>query len=74
VLIRVEIIGFGWRLNIRERTQGRAHIRGLADIAGTLPIWSRWFDDDPVRASLVGIDALRRDALAFAEFTDIDPE
>jgi hypothetical protein len=43
-------------------------IRGLADIDGKLPIWSRWFDADPRRASLVGIDALQHDALAFAHF------
>jgi hypothetical protein len=43
-------------------------IRGLADEAGMLPVWSRWFKDDPARASLVGIDVLQRDALAFARF------
>jgi pimeloyl-ACP methyl ester carboxylesterase len=46
----------------------REFIRGLGDKSGTLPIWSRWFDDDPARASLVGLDALRRDALAYAHF------
>lgn len=46
----------------------RNFIRGLAAADGSLPIWSRWFDGDAGRASLVGIDILRRHAAAFAEF------
>jgi hypothetical protein len=46
----------------------RDFIRSLAQSNGTLPIWSRWFAGDARRASLVGIDALARDPVAFAEF------
>ena len=43
-------------------------IRGIADDTGTLPPWSRWFADDALRASIVGIDVLQRDAREFALF------
>lgn len=43
-------------------------IESIADETGTLPPWSRWFAKDAVRASLVGIDLLQRDAAAFARF------
>jgi hypothetical protein len=46
----------------------RDFIKGLAETDGTLPIWSKWFAGDARRASLVGIDALARDPLAFAAF------
>lgn len=43
-------------------------IRGLAEADGSLPIWSSWFSSDPQRASLVGLDILASDPIAFAEF------
>ena len=43
-------------------------ISGITDETGTLPPWSRWFADDAVRASLVGIDVLQRDTHEFALF------
>ena len=43
-------------------------IRGLAAGDSTLPIWSRWFAGDTKRTSLVGLDLLARDPIAFAEF------
>jgi Alpha/beta hydrolase family len=43
-------------------------IKSIAAGDGTLPIWSRWFAGDPRRASLVGLDLLARDPIAFAEF------
>jgi Alpha/beta hydrolase family len=43
-------------------------IRSLAAGDGTLPIWSRWFAGDLKRASLVGLDLLAKDPIAFAEF------
>jgi len=43
-------------------------IKGIADETGTLPPWSRWFANDALRASLVGIDVLQRDAQEFARF------
>jgi Alpha/beta hydrolase family len=43
-------------------------IRSLAAGDGKLPIWSRWFAGDLKRASLVGLDLLARDPIAFAEF------
>jgi pimeloyl-ACP methyl ester carboxylesterase len=46
----------------------REFIRGLADAAGTLPIWSKWFSGDEHRISLVGLDILARDPVAFAQF------
>ncbi|MGL4440938.1 MAG: alpha/beta fold hydrolase [Bosea sp. (in: a-proteobacteria)] len=46
----------------------REHIRTLADAGGTLPIWSKWFTQDPQRASDVGIDLLARDEAAFSRF------
>jgi hypothetical protein len=33
-----------------------------------LPAWSKWFRDDPPRASLVGIDILARDPVALSQF------
>lgn len=41
-------------------------IRTLAAPDGSLPVWSRWFVDDPARAALVGIDRLARDPAALA--------
>jgi hypothetical protein len=46
----------------------RDFIRGLAEADGRLPIWSRWFANDPQRAHLVGIDLLSRDSAALARF------
>src|SRR4051812_12873482 len=46
----------------------RKFIAGLAGADGALPAWSRWFDRDPPRASLVGIDVLARDPVALAQF------
>jgi pimeloyl-ACP methyl ester carboxylesterase len=43
-------------------------IKGLAEPDGMLPIWSRWFARDMQRMSLVGVDVLARDAVAFARF------
>jgi hypothetical protein len=43
-------------------------IKGLVEPDGMLPIWSRWFARDMQRMSLVGLDALARDAAAFARF------
>jgi hypothetical protein len=43
-------------------------IRSIAFSDGTLPIWSRWFAGDIRRTSLVGLDLLARDPIAFAEF------
>jgi hypothetical protein len=45
----------------------RDFIKSLAGPDGTLPIWSRWFGDAR-RASLVGLDILASDPVAFAEF------
>jgi Alpha/beta hydrolase family len=42
-------------------------IKSLAGPDGTLPIWSRWLGDAR-RASLVGLDVLASDPIAFAEF------
>jgi hypothetical protein len=44
------------------------HVKNLAGADGTLPIWSQWFFGDARRASLVGIDILARDPVAFAQF------
>ncbi|MEH2624649.1 pimeloyl-ACP methyl ester carboxylesterase [Bradyrhizobium sp. AZCC 1719] len=46
----------------------RDFIRSIAASDGTLPIWSRWFAGDIKRTSLVGLDLLARDPIAFAEF------
>jgi Alpha/beta hydrolase family len=46
----------------------RDFIHGLAGADGMLPIWSRWFAGDPHRASVVGVDALARDAAALEQF------
>lgn len=43
-------------------------IKGLAGADGTLPIWSRWFAGDTRRMSLVGLDILASDPVAFAQF------
>jgi hypothetical protein len=46
----------------------RDFIRSIATGDGTLPVWSRWFAGDPRRTSLIGLDLLARDPIAFAEF------
>jgi hypothetical protein len=46
----------------------REFIRSLADAAETLPIWSRWYSGDAQRGSLVGLDILASDPVAFAQF------
>ncbi|MCP3467869.1 MULTISPECIES: alpha/beta fold hydrolase [unclassified Bradyrhizobium] len=46
----------------------RAFIQNLARADGSLPVWSKWFDGDGHRASLVGIDILKSDRNAFARF------
>jgi hypothetical protein len=46
----------------------RDHIRSIAASDGTLPIWSRWFAGDARRLSLIGLDILARDPLAFSDF------
>jgi pimeloyl-ACP methyl ester carboxylesterase len=43
-------------------------IKGLVEDDGMLPIWSRWFVGDNRRLSLVGLDALARDPVAFDRF------
>ena len=45
----------------------RDFITSLAGLDGTLPIWSRW-SGDARRTSLVGLDLLASDPIAFAEF------
>jgi hypothetical protein len=46
----------------------REFIRSLADAAGTLPIWSKWYSGDTQRISLIGLDILAGDPVAFARF------
>jgi hypothetical protein len=46
----------------------REFIRSLADAAGTLPIWSKWFSGDEHRIALVGLDILACDPVAFTQF------
>lgn len=46
----------------------REFIQGLAETDGTLPIWSKWFSGDAQRTSLVGLDSLASDPVAFAQF------
>jgi hypothetical protein len=46
----------------------RDFIGSIAASDGTLPVWSRWFAGDPRRTSLIGLDLLARDPIAFAEF------
>jgi Alpha/beta hydrolase family len=46
----------------------RDYIKSLAGPGETLPIWSRWFTGDARRASLVGVDILASDPVAFAAF------
>ena len=46
----------------------RAFIQNLAGADGYLPVWSEWFDGDGHRASMVGIDILKNDGDAFAQF------
>jgi hypothetical protein len=46
----------------------REFIRSLADVTGTLPIWSKWYSGDAHRTSLVGLDILASDPVAFARF------
>lgn len=43
-------------------------IKGLVEPDGMLPIWSRWFARDMRRMSLVGLDILASDPVAFAQF------
>jgi Alpha/beta hydrolase family len=43
-------------------------IKHLAADDGMLPIWSRWFDHDAQRKSLVGLDLLANDPAVLAEF------
>ncbi len=49
------------------RPELRDFIESLAGPDGTLPIWSRW-SGDARRTSLVGLDILASDPIAFAEF------
>jgi hypothetical protein len=46
----------------------RDFIGSIAGSDGSLPIWSRWFAADAKRASVVGLELLARDPVAFAEF------
>lgn len=46
----------------------REFIQGLADATGTLPVWSRWYQGDAQRTSLIGLDILARDPVALAQF------
>jgi hypothetical protein len=46
----------------------RDFIRDLADADGTLPIWSTWYVGHAHRSSLVGLDILAEDPVAFAQF------
>jgi hypothetical protein len=43
-------------------------IKGVVEPDGMLPIWSRWFTRDARRTSLVGLDILAGDPVAFAQF------
>jgi Alpha/beta hydrolase family len=43
-------------------------IKDLVEPDGMLPIWSRWFARDMRRMSLVGLDILARDPVAFVQF------
>ncbi|WP_315838338.1 alpha/beta hydrolase [Bradyrhizobium prioriisuperbiae] len=43
-------------------------IKSLVEPDGMLPIWSRWSAGDRRRVSLVGLDILASDAVAFAQF------
>jgi hypothetical protein len=52
----------------------RDFVAGLAGRDGMLPPWSKWFRDDPARASLVGIDILARDPVALAHFEQELPQ
>jgi pimeloyl-ACP methyl ester carboxylesterase len=45
-------------------------VRGIADETGTLPPWSRWFANEPTRASLVGVDLLQLDPAGFTRFEE----
>jgi len=46
----------------------RDFLATLADPTGLLPIWSRWFMNDPARAALVGVDVLQRNRDAYDRF------
>ncbi|GLH81822.1 hypothetical protein SSBR45G_67310 [Bradyrhizobium sp. SSBR45G] len=46
----------------------RDFIRNLARADGTLPVWSRWFEQHPERAALIGLDRLSQRPGAFAAF------
>ena len=50
------------------RPEFRAFIHGLRRTDGSLPRWSEWFDGDEYRATLVGIDTLKKDSTAFDQF------
>ncbi len=52
----------------------RDFIRNLAEADGTLPIWSKWFLGDAQRMSLVGLDILVSDPVAFARFENELPK
>lgn len=43
-------------------------IQGRAGADGILPIWSRWFVGDAQRMSLLGLDILASDPVAFTQF------
>jgi Alpha/beta hydrolase family len=46
----------------------RDFIGSIAGSDGSLPVWSRWFAADAKRASVVGLELLAKDPVAFAEF------
>jgi len=48
----------------------RDFIRSLAEVDGSLPIWSKWFAGDAQRTALVGLDILAGDPVAFAQLED----
>ncbi|MGJ4995893.1 alpha/beta hydrolase [Bradyrhizobium sp. HKCCYLS3077] len=45
-------------------------VRRIAAADGILPIWSRWFVQDPQRATLIGLDQLSQNPIALAQFED----
>jgi pimeloyl-ACP methyl ester carboxylesterase len=52
----------------------RDRIQSLAEPDGSLPVWSKWFSGDAERTSLVGLDILASDPLAFAQFENELPK
>ncbi|MCR9214909.1 MAG: alpha/beta hydrolase [Proteobacteria bacterium] len=56
------------------RPELRDFIQNLAGEDGYLPVWSQWFDGDAKRASKVGIDVLKKDSEAFAQFEGALPK